>query len=72
MYDKEKIIKHCLRCKKFRLVDEQTGKCTQKIDGETVRCEKGIDDTCENWQDSGQQYYIRLGWLKNKKSQSGE
>ena len=22
-------------------------------------------DLCERWVDSGQQYYIRVGWLKN-------
>lgn len=26
------------------------------------------DDLCERWKDSGQQYYIRVGWLKNAKA----
>lgn len=72
MFDKEKIIKNCLRCKNFRLVDESIGKCKQKVDGVTVRTEKGLEESCENWQDSGQQYYIRLGWLKNKKSEQAK
>jgi len=26
------------------------------------------DDICERWQNSGQQYYIRVGWLKSEKA----
>jgi hypothetical protein len=25
---------------------------------------KDIEESCDRWHDCGQQYYIRLGWLK--------
>jgi len=28
---------------------------------------KRNEDTCPSWRDCGQQYYIRLGWIKAKK-----
>ena len=70
MYDVEKIEKNCLRCKYFRLVDQLVGKC--KIDGKEnpELPEMKLEETCSRWEDSGQQYHIRLGWLKNKKAKA--
>lgn len=59
--------KICLRCRHYRPVDVSTGKC---------RLERGViepaaypqmkhEDSCASWKDAGQQYYIRLGWVKN-------
>ena len=66
MYDVEKIEQNCLRCKSFRLVDELVGLCRVDKDTNPELPEKKLQDTCERWKDCGQQYYIRLGWLKNK------
>lgn len=63
-----KVKKMCLSCKYFRLQDELSGFCrvekSKKNNYPTVLCE----DICESWYDCGQQYYIRTGWIKNKKS----
>ncbi len=58
--------KICLSCKHFRL---------EKVDGGICRVLKNSDknypvkkktDDCVKWQDCGQQYFIRLGWIKAK------
>lgn len=60
----------CLSCKNYRPLDESQGKC---------RLNKGtIDpaaypimnhqDVCESWQDVGQQYHIRRGWVKGQRN----
>ena len=55
--------KTCLNCKKFRLEDPHSGVCRQDKTVEHYPM-KGKDDTCEKWLDAGQQYHIRLGWIK--------
>jgi hypothetical protein len=55
--------KHCLNCKFFRLRNAETGLC--RVDKSLDPYpEREIAYCCERWQDCGQQYYIRLGWLK--------
>ena len=53
----------CLNCKVFRLVDTQSGIC--RVDKTVEHYPmKGVKDSCELWVDAGQQYHIRLGWIK--------
>lgn len=68
MFDKDIKEHNCLACTFFRLTDTETGSC--KVD-KSLRPDyplKKPEESCELWQDAGQQYYIRLGWLKNKKN----
>jgi len=53
----------CLNCKKFRLVDVQSGLCRHNK-GITPYPVKTTEETCGKWEDAGQQYHIRLGWIK--------
>ena len=66
MFDQEKIDRVCLRCKYFRVKNSENGQC--KVDKAAVEdlLLKGINDSCERWLDAGQQYYIRLGWMKKQ------
>jgi len=53
----------CLNCKTFRLEDTETGIC--RVDKTVKQYPKmGIEDSCEQWVDAGQQYHIRLGWIE--------
>jgi hypothetical protein len=53
----------CLNCKTFRLEDTQSGICRVDKTVESYPM-KGIKEGCERWVDAGQQYHIRLGWIK--------
>lgn len=70
MFDRERIEKNCLRCKHFRLVDTSHGKC--RIDRVTLAelPTRGLEESCERWQDSGQQYFVRRGWLKGQREKA--
>ena len=52
-----------MNCKVFRLEGTQSGICRvdKTVEHYPVR---GIKDSCDMWIDAGQQYYIRLGWIK--------
>lgn len=65
MYTVKKI---CLSCKYYRLTDEVSGVC--RVDKKTVNPSpwKANEDTCDRWQDCGQQYFIRTGWIKAQKT----
>lgn len=60
----------CLSCKFFRLTEVDTGICRvvkrDKVEEYPV---KNNNDTCEMWKNCGQQYYIRLGWIKKTSQQ---
>jgi hypothetical protein len=57
--------KNCLRCKFLRLRDDAGGLCRfSKVTGTTPPPTVALAYSCEHWQDGGQQYYIRLGWLR--------
>lgn len=61
----------CLNCKKFRLEDAQSGLC--RVDKTVEHYPmKSIKDCCEQWVDAGQQYYIRLGWIKKSKTREND
>ena len=61
--------KDCLHCKHYRLDDVNSGVC--RLVKLEVYPLKRNDDSCPSWRDCGQQYYIRLGWIKAKK-EAGE
>ncbi|MDW7773094.1 MAG: hypothetical protein SCH71_09415 [Desulfobulbaceae bacterium] len=58
----------CMNCKYYKIEDELSGYCRVTIAGKTAnksgRPMVRQDHSCGEWQDCGQQYYIRLGWLK--------
>lgn len=65
----------CMSCKYFRIEDPMSGYCTVsggtgKASGPKAMVRGG--DTCEQWADCGQQYYIRLGWIKAYNKREGE
>jgi hypothetical protein len=55
--------KVCLTCKFFKVDDLQAGVCRQIKGQDAPRPLKRHDDTCAVWQDAGQQYSIRKGWI---------
>ncbi len=63
----------CLNCKFYKVKDALTGYCralTKKTgDKEAGQPLVREHDSCREWIDCGQQYHIRLGWIKafNKK-----
>lgn len=60
--------KCCLRCKYYKMKDPENGFCrlpekepgSAPVGKRTVRS----DHLCGKWIDCGQQYYIRIGWIK--------
>jgi hypothetical protein len=56
--------KVCLNCKFFRVDDLEAGVCRRIKEKDAPRPAKGHGDSCSDWQDAGQQYWIRQGWLK--------
>jgi hypothetical protein len=63
---------HCLSCKFFRLQDTESGVCRlEKMDVADYPIKKS-DGHCAGWRDCGQQYFIRLGWLKAQKAKDGK
>lgn len=54
----------CLSCKYFRLENVDKGLCrVDKGSGQKYPA-KHPGDHCDRYQNCGQQYYIRLGWIK--------
>jgi len=70
MYDKDIKEHNCLACSFFRLKDTEAGVCKVDKDVRPHYPVKKPVESCTKWQDAGQQYHIRLGWLKNKKNES--
>ena len=58
--------KVCLSCKFFRLENVEMGLCRVDKDSDKKYPKKQANDHCARWQNCGQQYYIRLGWIKAK------
>lgn len=58
----------CMSCKYFRIEDALSGYCRArtKESGKNTDAKPMVshDDNCTEWADCGQQYYIRLGWVK--------
>lgn len=65
--------KICLSCQYFRPLNTDNGVC--RLD-KTLSPEYPVmlhTDSCSAWKTSGQQYYIRAGWLRNQmENQSDE
>lgn len=55
----------CLRCKNFKLLNLEKGSC-RKDKSFTEYPVVGLMDSCEDWIDCGQNYFIRKGWLKGQ------
>ena len=59
--------KICLSCHHYRLVKTALGLC--RVDRKEKNYpEKLPEETCPQWRDSGQQYFIRLGWIKAREN----
>jgi len=58
----------CLRCHYYKVADVESGYCKVLVketgDREAARPRVAADHCCEKWEDCGQNYYIRLGWIK--------
>ncbi len=63
---------YCLSCKFYRLDDINSGVCRVDKGSSTDYPQKKTNDQCSRWRDSGQQYFIRVGWIKAKTAESGE
>ena len=65
------IKKVCLSCHYYRLQEVETGLCrvVKKLEEYP---EKLTTDSCDKWRDAGQQYYIRLGWIKARQKKEIE
>lgn len=57
-----------MSCKYFRIEDALRGYCREKKSQNAAESDSRPmvrhDDSCKKWEDCGQQYYIRLGWLR--------
>jgi len=60
----------CMSCKFFKIEDAMSGYCRVNVretgDRNAPKPMVRQDDTCDRWVDCGQQYYIRLGWVKSR------
>lgn len=56
----------CLRCKYFRLETIDAGLCRVEKDTDKKYPVMDKNGHCLKWCDCGQQYFIRLGWIKAK------
>jgi len=62
--------KICLSCRYFRLESVEHGICRVDKKSGTEYPVKQKDTDCLKWHDGGQQYFIRLGWIKAKAAAS--
>lgn len=64
--------KICLCCRHYRLTDELSGICRVDKERKGKYPLKANEDTCDQWSDCGQQYYIRTGWIKARKNRTSD
>ena len=57
----------CLNCRYYRLESLEDGCCRFVKNSENIYPRTVHDDSCPNWKGCGQQYYIRIGWLKGQR-----
>lgn len=57
--------KICLDCRNFSLQDTSSGVC-KVVKGLADYPVKATGDSCDQWRDCGQQYFIRIGWIKGE------
>jgi hypothetical protein len=60
---------YCLSCKFYRLDDIDSGVCRVEKECSANYPKKRTADQCQRWRDSGQQYFIRIGWIKAEKAE---
>ena len=56
----------CLSCKHYRPIDAAGGSCRLnkgKIEPAAYPV-MSHEDCCDSWQDVGQKYHIRVGWIR--------
>ncbi len=63
--------KSCLECHYFKVEDLQSGVCRLAKGTDAPRPLRRHGDSCEHWRDCGQQYHIRLGWLRAQGTKDG-
>ncbi len=59
--------KICLSCEYFRPKTVTQGVCRLEKSTFPNYPVMGLEESCEKWKTSGQQYYIRVGWLKRQR-----
>ncbi len=66
----------CLSCKFYKVEDAVSGVCRVLVketgNRDAERPMVRADGACDKWVDSGQQYYIRLGWIRSQQAAAGE
>ena len=66
----------CMNCKFFKIEDSISGYCKVQIretgDKNANKPMVQQGDSCDKWTDCGQQYYIRLGWVKSQDKKKEE
>lgn len=64
--------KVCIHCKFLKVEDVYSGVCRKVKGKDAPRPLMRHTDTCADWQDAGQQYSIRKGWIQaqHKKTDS--
>jgi len=60
--------KICLSCRNFSLQETSSGLC-KVVKGLATYPVKATGDSCDQWRDCGQQYFIRTGWIKGRLAQ---
>ena len=62
---------NCIGCKHFRMKSVDSGICKirERAGRSGQEAAVAVAYTCASWVDCGQQYYIRLGWIKAQKRQ---
>jgi hypothetical protein len=62
-----------MSCKYFSMKDSTMGICRvasrESGDKDSPRPQVQVTGSCEKWQDCGQQYYVRKGWVKAQEKQ---
>jgi hypothetical protein len=59
-------LQNCLNCKYYRLIESDSGVCRVDKSKKADYPRKKNSDSCEKWHDCGQNFFIRVGWIKAK------
>ena len=68
----EKIKQNCLTCKYYRLIESDSGVCRVDKSIKPNYPETKNEESCGKWNDCGQHYFIRVGWIKRRIVVSGK
>ena len=60
------IEKKCLSCRHYRPVSLDGGLCRVQKEESAAYPSKKHEESCLLWKNCGQQYYIRVGWLRRQ------